>query len=526
MRRPLGILILLLAAACDCGGDSSKRDDPKVGDACTRQSDCGALLCFEGACAEALAASPTCATPGAPPALLAGAPVEADDPGAGVCTFEVREHALPGGDARGQVQDLGEHTVGETVAFTVPAGTWSVTIYQQELDGSAPDTVTFQGFQVVNSAVPDDVRMPDGRLLFDDTPTSIPSDPDGYDDYTSFLSVHFGAGTPGTGTATFPNTSRGLELARVAGELPAGAWSLLVNDWGFECLQIGAPTCTGGSGASRYRVYVLTKGPLTSTGALALDVYLASADGGGNPRLTAAQAAGNASLARTFTGVSSLLGQAGVCLDTVTFHDLPDWARLRYESTEVDDESACDELAQLFRLSRTTGSGVHVFLVDELLSVQPGTPGTQLLGVDGSIPGPSGLPGSPSSGAVAMLGDLASCTGPFSVQNCEADLLAYVAAHEVGHWLGLFHTTEATGTSFDPLSDTPKCTCDRCAPAGERARCDDPTDPAIVFGQHCATSTCGGASNLMFWVIGTGTQGRVSREQGEVIRLNPAVRSE
>jgi hypothetical protein len=525
VARPLGIVLLVLAAACDCGGgdDATPQDQPKVGDACTQQSQCGsALVCHAGQCATSLPAAATCANPGAAPTLLAGAPVVANDPGAGVCTFGVRDFALPLGDARGQVQDLGEHTVGETVSFTVPPGTWSVTIYEQEVGDSAPDAVTFQGVQVVNAAVPDDVRMPDGRKLFDDTPAKIPTDANGYDDFTGFLSVHFGAFTPGTGTATFPNATRGLELARVAGALPAGTWTLLVNDWGYECTSL-VPDCTGGSTASRYRVHVLTKGPLASTGALDLDVYLASDDGGGDPRLTAAQAAGNASLARTFAGVSSLLGQAGVCLETVTFHDLPDWARLRHASTVIDQTQACDELAQLFRLSLAEEPSVHFFLVDELLATQPGTPGTTLLGIDGAVPGPSGLPGSPASGAVAMLGGLAPCSGPFSIRTCEADLLAYVAAHEVGHWLGLFHVTEASGTSFDPLVDTPSCPC---RPCGALTGNGCGTDQVVVSTTDCRTSFCGGASNLMFWLIGEGTVGQLTREQAEVIRLNPAVRQE
>jgi hypothetical protein len=30
-------------------------------------------------------------------------------------------------------------------------------------------------------------------------------------------------------------------------------------------------------------------------------------------------------------------------------------------------------------------------------------------------------------------------------------------AHEIGHYLGLFHTTETDGSTTDPLDDTPNC---------------------------------------------------------------------
>ena len=39
----------------------------------------------------------------------------------------------------------------------------------------------------------------------------------------------------------------------------------------------------------------------------------------------------------------------------------------------------------------------------------------------------------------------------------DAQLLGETAAHEMGHQLGLFHTTESGGTQFDILSDTLEC---------------------------------------------------------------------
>ena len=34
-------------------------------------------------------------------------------------------------------------------------------------------------------------------------------------------------------------------------------------------------------------------------------------------------------------------------------------------------------------------------------------------------------------------------------------------AHEVGHWLGLRHTSERTGKTFDYIKDTPECPAHR-----------------------------------------------------------------
>ncbi|MFO0585602.1 MAG: hypothetical protein U0229_25240 [Anaeromyxobacter sp.] len=526
-------LAAVLAAACG-GGGSKKSSGPSEGSTCTKQSDCGSsLLCYAGKCAASLPASPSCASPGGAPALLAGPAVTASDPGVGVCGFSVQTPVFPAGAGLGQVQDLGTHTVGDVVTFTVPADTWSVTIYEQEVGGVAPKTITISSgggsSTLPNVAIPDQVKSPTGLVIFDDVGmSSPPTGTNGYDDYTrAFYGVHFGASTPYSGTSTFPNASKGLELARVAGALVPGTWSLQVNDYAYECATVYSNCTAGSSTTSKYRVHVVTHGPLRSTGKLDLDVYLATDNANGTARLTAAQAVNDAGMKRLFASAGTFLGRAGLCLGTVTFHDLPDWARSRFALTSYDDTQACDETNQLFRLALTQDSGVHLFFVDELVdanatSSQVGT----LLGLDGAIPGPSGLPGSPTSGAIVPIGGVTSgCAGSgLNLATCEADLMAYVTSHEAGHWLGLFHTTEYPGTFFDPLSDTGECPCNKCAVLKTGQTCGQDPSVAVTTSQCNKSSVCTGGDNLMFWLVTPGaSSGNLTSQQGEVIRLNPAV---
>ena len=120
-----------------------------------------------------------------------------------------------------------------------------------------------------------------------------------------------------------------------------------------------------------------------------------------------------------------------------------------------------------------------------------------------------------------------------AIATCGSDYAAYVAAHEIGHWLGLYHPTEQHGDQFDPLADTATCACTECAPetrvspyssATYRDYCGMGTEmePAWCLS---AGATCGGGDNLMFWRVQRGISvGRLTAEQSLVMRINPAVK--
>jgi hypothetical protein len=415
--------------------------------------------------------------------------------------------------------------VGQSVTFEVPAGASGFTILSQGASGNAGQ-VTFAGAVLPNSPTPSPLLTPDGQKFFTIPNTSETNNP------SARNLVWSGPLSPLTAALTFPNSTAGLKM--VDGGVPAGTWTLTVDDLLHQCPQFS--DCTDGnrgSTAGLYDVTVLTRtGPIPDRGVLDVAIYLVSTDA----RLTAANALTDAQMARAVSRIAADLARGGICLGTVTFYDVPEWARTRYSSLAVDGASRrdpCGDYRQLFTLAQP-GNVATLFFLDELTDPN-GIPGNSTIGVDGSIPGVGTLSGTIAGGAVvsaADLHDVTNCGDAFN-RNCGADVTGETAAHELGHYLGLFHPSEADGTSgdsFDSLVDTPQCLCSLCVSASERAQCQGQpgagSNPTLVDGPTCiqGTQACGGGDYLMFWQLSGASKGNLSPQEGQVMRLNPLVR--
>jgi hypothetical protein len=469
-----------------------------------------------------------------------GGGLTCSDPNAGI-TF-------PGGCAEAAVdtaaiagaQHLGNFAVGETAAFTVPPGTASVTIVEQAVSG-APVSITLsqpgcaQGFVQSNVAVPLKVTDPAGVVVYDDS--TAPNDPEA-------AAAFFASDSPFTGTLTIPNTTAALRpfAAGGAGQLTPGRWTLVVSDFAFECSSQGA-SCQGGARTGRYDVTVITKGAsgggIPAMGALAVAVHFATTATSDPQRplpLAGASLESDADVHRLGTTLATLFATAGVTAN-VSFDLLDTSVRSAFATgINVDVAGPCSPLAQLFQsLPQTAPAALNVFLVSELHGGATG--GNIVVGIDGTIPGPAGIPGTVASGAAVGTTDLraGSCAGSApDFAACGDDRTAYIIGHEIGHFLGLYHTSEAEGTLFDPLRDTPQCRCSQCAPTAERSagHCADaanaPTTPYQVNVADCTGATpsgcAGGGDNLMFWLFSPSrSKGTLTAEQGQVIRANPLV---
>jgi hypothetical protein len=153
--------------------------------------------------------------------------------------------------------------------------------------------------------------------------------------------------------------------------------------------------------------------------------------------LTAATASVSAELDTVLERTDLLLRAAGIRLGEVTHTDLD-----RPEFTNIGDWT---EAGRMFRSSVGLGRprALNVFWVGHFEGILQ-----YAAGISGGIPG-AALNGTTESGIAIR----EAATWP-----CCLPVYAAFFGHEIGHYLGLYHTSEADLEDWDPLSDTPPCT--------------------------------------------------------------------
>ncbi len=343
---------------------------------------------------------------------------------------------------------------------------------------------------VGSTSGPYKVTVPDGAVSLtimadglDAGDIDIPTltDPEGW----NLLSDGFSSDPIGVNTTQFPGQSV------VAFTVPHSKdYSFIPGEWSFSVTHYDSS-----DGAPRdVLIYTVIKGaPGTVIDTNIWLVGLSDYQGEGDPNLQAL-------LDRYKTSI----GSTGLTAGEMKIIELTDETAQRLTYVDIGSDAngnlQGDGLDELFRLSsKSDNNYINIFLVSNISQFG-------VLGIAGGIPGPQLLQGTSHSGIVVnTFGGLSYLTG--DMIRVQGDTMA----HELGHYLGLFHTTEWAGTQFDPLSDTPECS---------RAVYDSDGD-GLVSSDECKTVD---GPNLMFWSAASFAQEYFSPMQSEVVSLAPAVR--
>lgn len=217
-----------------------------------------------------------------------------------------------------------------------------------------------------------------------------------------------------------------------------------------------------------------------------LDVYLAGVG------VDAAGAGADANVQAALTTLFDIWGAAGLKMGDVQYHDVADADTYSVVDVAADNDGEFNALLESADPGRD--QTINLFLVQEIASDD----GSTIFGMSGGPPGAAAIHGTSQSGIAVGAAGLADADGPA--------FIGRVAAHELGHFLGLFHTTEKDASSFDPLSDTPECDASKDTNGNGQMNTDE-----------CSGS---GADNIMFW---TGANTGLSSNQGWVSRRSPSV---
>ena len=200
-------------------------------------------------------------------------------------------------------------------------------------------------------------------------------------------------------------------------------------------------------------------------------------------------------IASALTVMASIYDNNGITLSVKNTITISDSQYATVSSSFIDATTSS-------LVSQGSEDTVNLFFVEDQPSGE-----TAILGVSAGIPGSMSIASS-WNGVINYLS--AYATG----STLNSQVLGETVAHEMGHWLGLFHTTEAAGSSFDPLSDTAQCPISL-----------DGDSDGKVYAEECEGY---GADNLMFWTTWSTssqaagkTQEKLSTEQQYILKYSP-----
>ena len=192
--------------------------------------------------------------------------------------------------------------------------------------------------------------------------------------------------------------------------------------------------------------YVLEEKELGDT--VDLNIYFVGVNG-----LNAGNAAQHEDMQEVLQQFDEIWGAAGVTIGKIRYYDITGDEADAYSVLRSDQA-----VSQLVQLTERPGNTMDDVLSVNIFFTRAFAMGGAI-GISLGLPGPAGLHGTHGSG-VAFTAEYLGTTAQSSLggENIDGNVFTgQILAHEVGHYVGLFHTSEQGGQGFDPLPDTPTC---------------------------------------------------------------------
>ena len=167
--------------------------------------------------------------------------------------------------------------------------------------------------------------------------------------------------------------------------------------------------------------------------------------------ITPDQAPTDPRMVAMFGEVNRIFAAAGISLGSITFHSLEPRDDASYAIVR-----SFGEVQRMVKLAQTPAAGEPERSLNIFLNRGFAFASGPVIGISAGIPGAAGLYGSEASGLAFTTEYLGTSV---TARQGEVDgnlFTGTVMAHEIGHYLGLFHVIEVAGGE-DPLSDTDNC---------------------------------------------------------------------
>ncbi|MFO0726364.1 MAG: hypothetical protein U1E65_21440 [Myxococcota bacterium] len=288
--------------------------------------------------------------------------------------------------------ELGEAQAGEEVAFEIPSGTSGFSLTVEALDGGADTAIGVE-----------ELRDPSGAVLVR-----------AFEDIAASNGPLLGPRGAGVGAVRVP-----LVDDRAGVPLPSGRW--VVKPGG----NVGGGK-SGSAAAYGGRVRLsLRLAEAAASRVLDVDLYLPAG---------MSAAPGDAALGARLDIAFGLLDRLfSVGRGELRYHSIEARHAVLSSQTAIDEANRAAD-------SVSAGAAAQIVLTQEL-----SPDGGVLSGVSNCLPGAIGVLGTPCSAVIVALRS-----------DEEPWMVGAAMAHELGHFMGLNHSTEFDGLA-DTLADTPSC---------------------------------------------------------------------